>query len=45
MKATLKEFMLEKLAGAEEAPAGCDSPQAEVESFATLFPLPGLPGF
>uniref|UniRef100_A0AC11CTI8 Serine hydroxymethyltransferase 1 n=2 Tax=Caprinae TaxID=9963 RepID=A0AC11CTI8_SHEEP len=44
VKATLKEFM-EKLAGAEEHQRAVTALRAEVESFATLFPLPGLPGF
>uniref|UniRef100_A0A3Q1LKF4 Serine hydroxymethyltransferase n=1 Tax=Bos taurus TaxID=9913 RepID=A0A3Q1LKF4_BOVIN len=44
VKATLKEFM-EKLAGAEEHQRAVAALRAEVESFATLFPLPGLPGF
>ncbi|XP_052513052.1 serine hydroxymethyltransferase, cytosolic isoform X2 [Budorcas taxicolor] len=44
VKATLKEFM-EKLAGAEEHQRAVKALRAEVESFATLFPLPGLPGF
>ncbi|XP_055432315.1 serine hydroxymethyltransferase, cytosolic isoform X2 [Bubalus kerabau] len=44
VKATLKEFM-EKLAGAEEHQQAVAALRAEVESFATLFPLPGLPGF
>ncbi|CAN0092716.1 unnamed protein product [Rangifer tarandus platyrhynchus] len=44
VKATLKEFM-EKLAGAEEHQQAVAALRAEVESFATLFPLPGLPDF
>lgn len=44
VKATLKEFM-EKLAGAEEHQLAVAALRAEVESFATLFPLPGLPDF
>uniref|UniRef100_A0A8C6G343 Serine hydroxymethyltransferase n=1 Tax=Moschus moschiferus TaxID=68415 RepID=A0A8C6G343_MOSMO len=44
VKATLKEFM-EKLAGSDEHQRAVVALRAEVESFATLFPLPGLPGF
>ncbi|XP_028355736.1 serine hydroxymethyltransferase, cytosolic isoform X1 [Physeter macrocephalus] len=41
-KATLKEFT-EKLAGAEDHQRAVAALRAEVESFAALFPLPGLP--
>ncbi|XP_065754230.1 serine hydroxymethyltransferase, cytosolic isoform X2 [Phocoena phocoena] len=43
-KATLKEFT-EKLAGAEDHQRAVAALRAEVESFAALFPLPGLPDF
>uniref|UniRef100_A0A8C3W2Y0 Serine hydroxymethyltransferase n=1 Tax=Catagonus wagneri TaxID=51154 RepID=A0A8C3W2Y0_9CETA len=43
-KATLKEFT-EKLAGAAEHQQAVAALRAEVESFAALFPLPGLPDF
>ncbi|XP_036692434.1 serine hydroxymethyltransferase, cytosolic isoform X2 [Balaenoptera musculus] len=44
VKATLKEFT-EKLAGAEDHQRALAALRAEVESFAALFPLPGLPDF
>lgn len=44
VKATLKEFT-EKLAGAEDHQRAVAALRAEVESFAALFPLPGLPDF
>uniref|UniRef100_A0A4X1SWS5 Serine hydroxymethyltransferase n=2 Tax=Sus scrofa TaxID=9823 RepID=A0A4X1SWS5_PIG len=43
-KATLKEFT-ETLAGAGEHQRAVAALRAEVESFAALFPLPGLPDF
>ncbi|XP_047613698.1 serine hydroxymethyltransferase, cytosolic isoform X3 [Phacochoerus africanus] len=43
-KATLKEFT-ETLAGAGEHQQAVAALRAEVESFAALFPLPGLPDF
>ncbi|KAM9045181.1 serine hydroxymethyltransferase, cytosolic isoform 2-T5 [Megaptera novaeangliae] len=44
VKATLKEFT-EKLVGAEDHQRALAALRAEVESFAALFPLPGLPDF
>ncbi|XP_007174214.2 serine hydroxymethyltransferase, cytosolic isoform X2 [Balaenoptera acutorostrata] len=44
LKTTLKEFT-EKLAGAEDHQRALAALRAEVESFAALFPLPGLPDF
>ncbi|XP_007448456.1 PREDICTED: serine hydroxymethyltransferase, cytosolic isoform X2 [Lipotes vexillifer] len=44
VKATLKEFT-EKLAEAEDHQRAVAALRAEVESFAALFPLPGLPDF
>lgn len=43
-KATLKEFK-EKLAGDEKHQRAVQALREEVESFASLFPLPGLPDF
>nr|XP_006213885.1 serine hydroxymethyltransferase, cytosolic isoform X1 [Vicugna pacos]XP_031541793.1 serine hydroxymethyltransferase, cytosolic isoform X1 [Vicugna pacos]XP_031541794.1 serine hydroxymethyltransferase, cytosolic isoform X1 [Vicugna pacos] len=43
-RATLKEFT-EKLAGEEAHRRALGALRAEVESFASLFPLPGLPDF
>uniref|UniRef100_A0A452TIN7 Serine hydroxymethyltransferase n=1 Tax=Ursus maritimus TaxID=29073 RepID=A0A452TIN7_URSMA len=43
-KATLKEFK-EKLAGDEKHQRAVRALREEVESFASLFPLPGLPDF
>lgn len=43
-KATLKEFK-EKLAGDEKHQRAVRALREEVESFAALFPLPGVPGF
>ncbi|KAM7068092.1 serine hydroxymethyltransferase, cytosolic isoform 2-T3 [Molossus nigricans] len=43
-KATLKEFK-EKLAGDEKHRRAVRALREEVESFASCFPLPGLPGF
>lgn len=43
-KATLKEFK-EKLAGDEKHRSAIRALREEVESFASLFPLPGLPDF
>uniref|UniRef100_A0A5F9C5G3 Serine hydroxymethyltransferase n=1 Tax=Oryctolagus cuniculus TaxID=9986 RepID=A0A5F9C5G3_RABIT len=43
-RATLKEFK-EKLAGDEKHQRAVRALRQEVESFAALFPLPGLPGF
>lgn len=43
-KATLKEFR-EKLAGDEKHQRAVGALREEVESFASLFPLPGLPDF
>lgn len=43
-KATLKEFK-EKLAGNEKHQRAVRALREEVESFASLFPLPGLPDF
>lgn len=44
IKATLKEFK-EKLAGDEKHQQAVRALREEVESFASLFPLPGLPAF
>ncbi|XP_016000675.1 serine hydroxymethyltransferase, cytosolic isoform X2 [Rousettus aegyptiacus] len=44
VKATLKEFK-EKLAGDEKHRRAIRALREEVESFASLFPLPGLPDF
>ncbi|XP_058415540.1 serine hydroxymethyltransferase, cytosolic isoform X2 [Diceros bicornis minor] len=44
VKATLKEFK-EKLAGDEKHQGAVRALREEVESFASLFPLPGLPDF
>uniref|UniRef100_A0A9L0K730 Serine hydroxymethyltransferase n=1 Tax=Equus asinus TaxID=9793 RepID=A0A9L0K730_EQUAS len=44
IKATLKEFK-EKLAGDEKHQRAVRALREEVESFASLFPLPGLPDF
>lgn len=43
-RATLKEFK-EKLAGDEKHQSAIRALREEVESFASLFPLPGLPDF
>ena len=43
-RATLKEFK-EKLAGDEKHQRAIRALREEVESFASLFPLPGLPAF
>lgn len=43
-RATLKEFR-EKLAGDEKHQRAIRALREEVESFASLFPLPGLPDF
>lgn len=43
-RATLKEFK-EKLAGDEKHRSAIRALREEVESFASLFPLPGLPDF
>lgn len=43
-KATLKEFK-EKLVGDEKHQKAVQALREEVESFASLFPLPGLPDF
>lgn len=43
-KASLKEFK-EKLAGDEQHHGAIRALREEVESFASLFPLPGLPDF
>ncbi|XP_036749898.2 serine hydroxymethyltransferase, cytosolic isoform X1 [Manis pentadactyla] len=44
VKATLKEFK-EKVAGGEKHQEAVRALREEVESFASLFPLPGLPDF